>query len=120
HGTLHFHRGHPLAVILGLVPRTPCRMGHRRVWRPTSTAATPRRHPRACPEDPVQDGAPREVAPSTRMVANCREVPGTSPGMTCAGPACGDRFLHRYCAKAEYSANRWDDRDAACHQGDMS
>src|SRR5690606_18301226 len=49
----------------------------------TSTVATPNlRHPRACPEDPHQEGAPQEVAPSTQIEASCREIPGTSPGMT--------------------------------------
>src|SRR5690606_23720263 len=55
-GTLHLHRGQPTL-----------------------------RHPRACPEDPVQEGALERMAPSTSIVANCRELPGTSPGMTSIG-----------------------------------
>src|SRR5690606_8163042 len=46
---------------------------------------TPTNNPRACPEDPHQEGALNGMAPSMNMVADCREVPGTGPGMTNTG-----------------------------------
>src|SRR5690606_32818936 len=52
---------------------------------PPAPGSTPTNNPRPCGEDLPQKGAPHGMASSNHTAANCREVPGTSPGMTAWG-----------------------------------
>src|SRR5690606_29957348 len=56
---------------------------------PPAPRSTPTNNPRPCGENLHQKGALERMSPSNHTAANCREVPGTSPGMTAWGG--GDR-----------------------------